>query len=462
MWPFKKQNNDVIIYNKEMQQADGYLGVILNTISTIRKRLGGGTYGFSPDGKRNYNELFGYGEDLSYTDYLGMYRRGGIANAVVRKLPKACWREIPKIMVGEKEILKEELEVLKTMGFLKALERADIINRIGNFSVLLIGLPDSTDLNLPLGSANTLDGSYFNPYSYDGIEITRTDTDPASPRFGLPIEYQVRVTNIDRSKRKSTTFVTHIVHYTRIIHLAEGALDSSIEGASSLEPVWNALIDKDKVRGGSGEAFFRNARQKLSLEAVNGAQVATDNASKAALKENVEDFQNGWDDVLRLNNMKANMLQPGLSSPKDSFEIAVEEISGTTGIPIRILTGKGGGQTTGSEDKASWNSLITDRQDQDCSIWLLRGLGIFAEAGIFDLPDNAKVVWPVQKSLNEKEASETARNKAQAFKAVMEALIAAGGDIDAKSAFEAIGLEEIEVDDSDPGDDDDDLDKSVK
>ena len=45
----------------------------------------------------------------------------------------------------------------------------------------------------------------------------------------------------------------------------EGALDSNVEGESALQGPWNALIDKDKVRGGSGEAYFRNSRQKLAL-----------------------------------------------------------------------------------------------------------------------------------------------------------------------------------------------------
>jgi len=462
MWPFKKQNKDVVVYTNEMQQADSYFGTLINAVQTIRSRFGGGTFGISPDGKRNYNELYGYGEHLAYIDYFGMYKRGGIAHAVVTKLPKACWRQLPKIKDGDNEILIDEMKILKNMGFFRALERADILNRIGNFSVLFIGVPDGTDFKLPLGSANSFDGMYFNPYSFDGIEIVKVETDPASPRFGLPILYQVRTTNLDQSKRKEQIFVTHIVHWSRIIHLAEGALDSTIEGASSLEPIWNALIDKNKVRGGSGEAFFRNARQKISLETKDGATVNTNTDVVAKLKENVQNFQNDQDDVLRLDKMTANVIQPGLVSPRDSYDINVEEVSGTTGIPIRILTGKGGGQTTGTEDKASWNALVLDREEQECSLWLLAGLLIMAEVGLFDLPDNVEVEWTVQKSLNEKESSESMKNKATTLKIVIEAIEASGGDIDTKSALKAVGLDEIEIDNSDPGQDDDNLNNSIE
>jgi len=464
MWPFK--NNNVQVYTKQMKEADSYLGTVLNAITrTISRRSGsGGLFGVSPDGKRNFNVLFGYGEFLSYADYLGMYKRGGIANVVVGKVAKSCWRDMPKIKVNDKAILEEQLLKLKKAKFFKAFERADILNRIGNFSVMLIGIPDGLDLNLPVGSAkkDSFSSMYFNVYSYDGIEIAKTDTDPASPRFGLPVLYQLQSIDIDGSRRKQVQIVSHIVHYTRIVHLAEGALDSTIEGTSALEAPWNALTDKEKTRGSSAEAYFRNSRQKLALEVSEGKKASTDPDVKAKLKENVENFQNGWEDVLRLDNMKANMLNPSMASPRDPFDICVEEVAGTTGIPVRILTTKAGGTVTGSEDKATWNALVKDRQDQECTTYLLDALAIMDEAGILDLPEESEVVWPVQSSLSETEASESAKNKAAAFKDTVEGLRAAGGDIDSESAFEAVGLEGIEADDFDPGNNDDNLDKSVK
>lgn len=460
MWPWKKkQITNVIEYTPQMQQADGYFGALLNSITTIRKTLGGGSYGFSPDGKRNYNQLYGYGESLAYFDYLGMYLRGGIAQTVVAKLPKACWRDNPEIKVGETQILEDELLLLRNKGMFRALERADILNRIGNFSVLLVGIPDGEDLDKPIGTAgvNAFDKIYFNPYSYDGIEILALDNDPASDRFGLPLMYQVQTTKRINGQSKDISVKSFVVHFSRIVHMAEGALESDIEGTSALQAPWNALTDKDKVRGGSGEAYFRNSRQKLALETDKDATVDMDTEAMTALKKNVEGFQNGWEDTLRLDKMKANMLQPGLTSPRDTFDICVEEVAGTTGIPVRFLTTKAGGTVTGSEDKAAWNSLVADRSDQECSPWLLNVLGIFAEAGMLELPDNTSIVWPVQASLNEKEATESISNKAKAFKDVADGLSTIGADeVVAESVFEAVGLEGIEIDKLDLGNDEDD------
>jgi hypothetical protein len=462
MW-FKKKEN-IIEYTAENQLADNYLSKALNAVSQVFSRGSSGSFGVSPDGKRNYNQLFGYGETLAYTDYKGMYKRGGIANTVVAKLPKSCWRELPKIKNGDSEVLEDELLLLKKAKFFKAMERADIANRIGSFSVLFIGVPDGLAPDLPIGTANkdNFAGLYFNVYEEDGIEVVEWDRDPASPRYNKPLMYTLHTTVNSSSKLKGN--LTSInVHYSRVIHLAEGSLSNSLEGCSSLEAPWNALTDKEKVRGSSGESYYRGARQKLALEVNEGAKISMDKDAKAALKENVENFQNGFEDTLRLNNMKANMLQPSVASPRDPFDVCVEEVAGTTGIPIRILTTKAGGSVTGSEDKATWNALVNDRQDHECTPWLLDSLSVLNEAGILDLPGNAEIEWAPQSSLSEKEAAETSKLKAEAFEKVTTGLSNVGGDeVLAESVLKAVGLEDIEIDNIDLGEDDDKLNKSVE
>ena len=372
----------------------------------------------------------------------------------------AALRDYPCVVDSDgNKVLEDELRILKQAGFFKAMERADILNRIGSFSVLLIGVHDGQELSQPVGQARQgdLDGMYFNAYGYNGIEILKYDTDPASPRYGLPVLYQLQVIDTDGSKRKQQQMTSVRVHYSRIVHLAEGSLESTIEGMSSLEQPWNALMDKEKTRGSSAEAYFRNSRQKLALEVEKDAKPDMSDDAKAALKTNVENFQNNWEDVLRLNQMKANILQPGMASPRDPFDVCVEEVAGTTGIPVRILTTKAGGQVTGSEDKATWNALILDRQEQECSVWLLDALSIMSEAGIIELPDIVSVEWSVQSALGELEASEASERKAKAFKSAVEGLSVAGADeVTADSVFKEVGLNGIEVEDIDFSDGDSD------
>jgi uncharacterized protein len=428
-------------------------GVIINALQSAVRRLSASFgFGVSPDGKRDYNALFGYGTDLTYSDFYGMYKRGGLGNAVVKKVARACWGEKPKLKVGEQEILENEIALLAKKGLFSALQKADILNRIGNFSVLLIGLPDGQDLDQPLGKVGTLEKSiknmYFNAYNYDGVTITKYDESPTSPRFNLPEIYQLQ-TSVTSDKAKDTSFKAINVHHSRIVHFAEGSLESSIEGESALEPIWNALLDSEKVRGGSGEAFFRNARQQRALEADKDSQLEAGSEALTKLNDNIQAFDNGWESTLRLKNMKANHLPISSISPRDSFDVSVETISGQTGIPVRVLTGKGGGQTTGEEDRASWNQLIMDRRDDFCDQKLFRALEILADCGAINLPDNVETEWPPQRSTTEKEQSEINKNKADTFDKVVTAMGKPYGDeAKANDVLAAVGLDDIKIDDS--------------
>lgn len=437
----------------------------MNTFThTLRQQFGRSSslFGKSPNGARDYFAIFGYADQLTFSEYYSMYLRGGIAHAVVDKIAKSCWRDVPGIEVNEKPALEDEINSLKKAGFFRAMERADTLNRIGNFSVLLIGAPDGLELNQPLGKAANLDGYYFNPYSYDGIEITKWEKDPISSRFGKPTEYSL-MTRTANDQNKQVLMSARVVHWSRIVHMAEGSLDNSIEGASSLQPVWNTLIDVLKTRGGSSEALFRNGRQKFALEANKDAKIDQSGPGMETLKTDVEAFTNNYQDFMRMQGMTAKVFQPSVASPRDAFDICIEEVAGVTGIPIRVLTGKGGGQLAGAEDRASWNSLVDDRQNSVCSGFLEQALTIFNEAGLFKLPEDYEIVWPVSPTLNESEAAEVMLKRSQALNHVTTALSSIGGaEVDAKTAFEQVGLEDIEVDDSeippnpDKGEDDDD------
>lgn len=439
----------------EITKEHTKMGQVVNALQSTIRRLGTMfNFGISPDGKRDYNELYGYGKDLSYSDYFGMFKRSAIGNTIVQKVAKACWGEMPEIKSNDKVILEDELKILNRKGLFKKLQRADILNRIGNFSVMLIGLPDGMDLDQPVGKANSFDDVYFNAYNFDGIEILEWDRDPLSSRFGLPELYQLQTTSFGE-KQKDINRESIVVHWSRIVHMAEGALDSSVEGCSSLEAPYNKVIDVMKITGGSGEAYFRNARQQRALEADKDAQLVPGSASVDTLKQNIADFDNGWDSTLRLQNMKAHHLPVNMISPRDPFDVCVEEISGVTGIPIRILTGKGGGQLAGSEDRASWNALVSDRRDDECSGYLLRALEIFNEAGLLELPEDAEVDWPPQAALNEKESAEVGEKRANTLNTILTAMSGIAGDeLDKRTVLDEFDFEDIKIDESDLEDED--------
>jgi len=451
----RKKKAEVIDLQSHQMQTNTMVAAIRNAIqSTIpffNGRTGqGSSYGISPDGKRNYNKLFGYGSSLTFDDYYQMYKRGGIANVIVTKIARACWRDVPKLTVNDEPVLEQEMKLLQNMGMFRMLERADILNRIGKFSVLVVGIPDGNDLTEPLGSASNFDDVWFKPYTYGGTQITQWNRDKTDKRYMEPLIYQVQVQNYG-DKEKDVDQQSRDVYFERVVHLAEGALDSNLEGTPALEPVYNALIDKDKSRGGSAEAFFINARQKFALKAKEGAAVDMSADAKSALKHDVQAFTNEWQTFMRLMNMDVEQFQATIASPRDTFDVAIEEIAGVTGIPVRILTGAGAGDMAGSNDKAAWNSLVADRQESFCTQTLLDTLKIFDQAGMINLPQNVVVEWPVAPAPNAKEQSEVTRNDAQALSALLSGLSTPAGDeIEIESVLQQFGFDDVKTDSTQP------------
>lgn len=416
---------------------------VLNAV--LQRSLSSGSLGMSPDGKRNYNEIFCYGDTLTYADYYGIYQRGGIARVVISKVARACWRTTPRLHIDNTPVLTEELNALKRLGLFAALERADILNRIGRYSVFLVGVPDGQKLDQPLGtaSASGLEACYFQCFAEPGATVLKWIKDPASPRYGLPEEYQLRTTGAALGQSITSTQV----HWQRVVCLAEGALENPCIGSSALEPIYNAVLDKEKVRGSAAEAFFRNAQTRYAMKLDESAGGALSDAEKAALKLEVDAFNNGWQSYMRLKNMDVQQLTPSVVSPKDAYDIIIQEIAGATEIPVRVLTGVGGGQLAGSEDRGSWNALIYDRQQSFCSGVLNSVLTILDEAGLINVPEGLEIDWPLAPALNEIERADVNYKKSLAIAQLANARSAPGGEeLGLESMLEEVGMPDIELD----------------
>ena len=417
------------------------------------------TPGVTHNGARDMYEVFGYPNQLVWEDFFAIYRRHGIATRLTRGVARSCWRDIPAIKVNDEPVLEEELKILARKKMFRKLEQADTLNRIGRFSVLYVGVPDGMDPRQPLGvvrGSGALNSVFFQPYSEDGTEVILYESEITSPRFGQPVLYSLTVRALDQEKLRSDT-TSRVVHWTRIVHIAEDALDNDLEGLSALEPVFNFILDLMKTQGGSSEAYWRNARRILVFQAKEGfGNAQAEEIEK--LRTDIEEFTNGWRDGLRLGNVDVTQLQATHADPKEAVLACFKLISGSTGIPMRILTGEGGGQTTGNEDKAAYNQFIKDRQEMMCSDWLLRTLEILGNARLIEpLPLNAEVIWPVSESLNEVEKSEAAKNNATALNQISQATGGLGGlsgTMDPAQAVEEIldiDVEEPEGDGFNPG-----------
>jgi len=419
-----------------------------NQASTLRYALGA-MLGLSHNDERDIYNIYGYPAQLEYSIMRQYAGRQGIANLITHGVAKSCWRDGFEIYANADEDaepeLVNELTALKKAGLNKKLEQADILNRIGKFSVLFIGVPDEQEADQPVGrvSASNLDKLYFKAFAYDGITIHKQVQDTKDPRYGLPELYQVQQTN-SSAFEKDVQRNAITVHWTRIVHFNENALESDVEGMGQLEPVFNRILDLDKACGGSAEAYFRNARGKMAYEVDPkfASDLLDDETASAAFDEGAKKFTNQQQDFIKLSGASAKVLDTPHASPKDTILAALWEISGYTGIRIRILTGQGAGQHAGSEDQLAYNALIAGRQDLQCAGWVVNVLEVLANAGMLTLPENYEIRFPVQKAVTEVEAAGIASTKATTIKSVSEAGSTIGGDdLDVEGTLKLLGID---------------------
>lgn len=392
-------------------------------------RQAGITFG----GKRDLYELLGYKRVLFSTDYRDRYSRDGLAKRVVEVMPNAAWRgdmEIVEDLDSKSDTpFEKEWKALATRLKVHAvLRRANILSRLSTYAVVLIGAPGDLGQELPRAKNSSASLLYLTPFCGSGgpnginknqnpsganfvdATITKVETDASNPRYGLPLEYQLRrVDSTDPAFGRP-------IHWTRVHHIAEGCLDSDIYGSPDLEPVWNLFDDLAKVTGGGAEAFWLRSNGGMQIDLDKDVNLEPDEL--AAMQTQMEEYSNEIRRTIRTRGIKMNRLGSDVadfSSPSDTI---ITQIAGTKSIPKRILTGSEMGQLASSEDRENWKDQVNGYQTQHLTPYVIRPLvDRLVSYGYLPTPSGGSLVyevkWPHVQTLTEQERADGAAKWAQ-------------------------------------------------
>lgn len=369
-------------------------------------------------GLRDLQEILGYEDIITPEMYRRRYNRGGIAGRCVDALPKATWR-------GGGELIEDDNPRVYT-AFEKAwatldirlkvwanLQRVDILAGLGRYAVLLLGAPGELDTPLPKGKAERL--VYLTPFSEEDAKILEWDTDIHSPRFGMPLSYQLTkmaansalVTNyVSYAPVFMSSALTKPVHWTRVIHIAEGILDNEVFGRPTLERVWNLLNDLDKVTGGGAEAFWLRANQGMQLDIDKDMNLSAE--EKKNLQDQADEYQHQIRRMLRTRGVDVKMLGSDTANFANPADSVITQIAGALGIPKRILTGSEMGELASSQDRENWRDQVNGRQSGYAAPYIIRPFADrLIEYGYLpppkDGPSEYTVRWPHTQILTEQE-----------------------------------------------------------
>ena len=375
-------------------------------------------------GARDLYQTLGYNKTLLFQDYWNMFRRG---RRIISAPVESTWRGGITLSDGDSgddtpfETAWKALD--KEFKIVPKLVRLDKLVGLGEFAVLLMGFNDGLALDQPLGV--NMDGVpragmkllYLQPYHQGSIQIVQWDNDPTSARFGKPVIYQLGINRVGLNSTSQSTSQSIRVHFSRIIHVADGLIDNDVIGTPRLESCYNGLSDLEKIVGGSAEMYWQGALGGKAFSAKEGASFQP--GDREAMQTEIDEYVNGMRRYMKLQNMDVQDLSPSLVDPKASVEVQLDLISGDQGIPKRILIGSERGELASSQDESNWNNRIKDRRDQYAEPFILRPLvDLFIQMGVLPAPKEVEydVKWVDLWSSSDKDKADVANINSTALK----------------------------------------------
>jgi hypothetical protein len=305
---------------------------------------------------------------------MAAYTRQDIANRIINAYPDAIWTKHPEILEDEDTDHDSQFEIVfkdmaKRLNLFHYMNRSDKLCGLGHYSVMMIGVRDGKDINEPLESVRSADDiMYLTPFSEENAQIQKYDENPYSERYGLPELYSLQVGGYSGSSYTLMASKTLQVHHSRVIHIAEGTLENDVFGIPRLQPILNRLVDLEKVVGGAAEIFWINGRGGLSLNAAKDTEII----NPEDIQEHAENYVHQISRILKTKNMDVKTLEFSIHDPDMHVSTILDLISGTTGIPKRILVGSERGELASSQDENNWVSRVIERRDNFCEPIVLR------------------------------------------------------------------------------------------
>jgi hypothetical protein len=405
----EQEQKKLVIQAKKLE----ILSSIIQTRSAVAAKLGK-----SFGNKRDLYETLGYpGLDaIDHDNCLAKFRRQDIAQRIVKAMPEESWEKDPEITdssEGDSSFETEWSNLVKKFKIYSVMRRADILSGIGEYSVIMIGFNDGKDPREPVDSASEV--LYLQPYGQWSAQIHKLNDDPQSERYNRPDAYQISFSEpstIGESKRIRELEV----HHSRIIHIARNLLESEVYGTMELEAVYNRLENLELIAGGSAEMFWQGAMRGLAFLAHEDYDITE---TAAELTEEIDKYVHGLQRYMKLQGMDIKTLDANIASPRDAFDIQIDLISATKGMPKRILLGSERGELASTQDDENWTSRVEARRvDVNENIILRPFIDKMIEVGVIPAPpgEEFSIEWPPLTEPTPKDQAEVGKTISQAIR----------------------------------------------
>lgn len=380
--------------NKNLQLAVNHA---LSDARLARARMAAFNPGMGLDAKRSTAWCeYGFKEELTFDDLYKLYRRGGIAFGAVNKITSHCWKTYPEIIQGDKydkskpqTAWERSIKATLNSRLWKIFAEADRRRLVGRWSGILLHVRDDKGWNLPVTKGRGL--AKVTPVWAGALKPYSLDTNISSVTYGEPTmwEYTEELPN-GASRRVQ-------IHPDRVFILG----DFSEDAIGFLEPSYNAFVSLEKVEGGSGESFLKNAARQLNvnfekeidfnnLASMYGVKVdeLQDKFNEAALEVN-----RGNDVLLTTQGATVTPLVTAVADPEPTYSVNLQTAAAGVDIPAKVLVGMQTGERASSEDQKYMNARCQSRRAGELSYDIEDFANKLIELRVIDGTPEMSVTW---------------------------------------------------------------------
>ncbi|HBW3023156.1 TPA: DUF1073 domain-containing protein [Klebsiella aerogenes] len=382
----------------------------LNDTRMARARMGMLAPTMGLDNKRHSAWCeYGFPEQVTYENLYALYRRGGIAHGAVEKLVGKCWQTNPEIIEGDdadeskdETAWEKNTKKVFTKRLWRAFAEADRRRQVGRYAGILLHINDSRTWDQPVFRGKSLKKVTI---AWAGsLTVSEWVTDQKSADYGQPKQWKY----VESLPNGGTN--QRFVHPDRVFILG----DYSNDAIGFLEPGYNACVSLEKVEGGSGESFLKNAARQLN---VNFEKEIDFNNLASLYGVSIDELQDKFNEVAGEMNRGNDVLMTtqgatvaplvtAVADPSATYNVNLQTFAASVDIPVKVLVGMQTGERASTEDQKYFNARCQSRRG-DLSFEIEDFSDKLIELKIIDAVSEKTVIWD---DLNEQTGTEKLAN----------------------------------------------------
>lgn len=334
-------------------------------LDAARTRLAKMGHTMSGDTKRQQAWCeYGFPDHVSNDDLFKMYSRNPIAFSGVDKTIKRCWSTYPRFESQSSPEWAEQVNAILDESFWAAFAEADRRRLAGRFSGLVLRYKTRADeiyqYKDPVKGSQKLGMATPMPVWGTALKPTEYSADNAKKQ-GIPETWTYTPDAYGAQKGEQLT-----IHTDRLFILG----DFSDNADGFLIPVYNDLINLEKITGGTGESFLKNAARQIAIEYESGIDWAAIAKSynikledlRVATDRYMKMINSGSDSAISVQGGKVNMLTTTIADPEPSHRVTTMNVAAGFNMPTKILVGSQSGERASVEDYKEWNGTCQSRR----------------------------------------------------------------------------------------------------